>query len=1128
MKKNFIYSFCLSLAAIFMTLSAMAQQTVTGTVVDEAGQPVIGATVIVKGSAQGTTTGIDGKFHLIVPAGGELTVSYLGYISQDIKDLNNPKITMVEDRQNIEEVVVVGYGSQKKATLTGSVATVDVDDIQDIVAGDLGTTLQGLMPGVSVSGGNSMPGERSQIYVRDASSLSALTTSGQSGTQVFAQEPLYVIDGYAYPNDIVVGNDTQNYGAEVFSNLDPTMIESISVLKDASAAIYGARAANGVILVTTKKGKVGAPQISYSASIGVADQSAPKMLNAHQYGRLYNIMKTADDQSISTNLNNTTDLFQLDELEAMKHLNYDLLDEYWEAAVKQKHSLNITGASEKANYFAGISYFNQDGNLGSYADERWNYRAGVDVQVNKWLKAGLSITGDYGEQKKALIKVAGSSQMNDYNMLLMHPRYIPETVNGLPIVKYGVSNEQKDNDQLYNYGLLQSQGDKTRTMTSNMSIQGNISVDFGQMWAPLQGLQARLSYGKSISTSKTNQATSRFTLYEMVERFGSGQHLYTPTAQTTQEDFERLMAPENFTERDLANSNGGTGSATLLRDMSRADNYQLNFQVNYNRSFGKHTVGAMFNIEKSEAEAEWSRAAKDDPYSFTTGSSNTATGTMLAEFKGSMSGTLSYLGRINYSYDDKYLLEALLRVDSSTKFAPENYWGYFPSVSAGWVVSKENWFADNVTWVDFLKLRASFGLTGRDNCSPWQWMQSYSVSGTEDGPVFGTGTTNQTSSHLSWSKTMAAMNRDVHWDKSYKMNIGLDVNLLNNRLGLVFEGYKEWNREMLMILSQDVPHTVGTESAAVNLGEMNSWGLEFSANWSDRIGKDFKYKIGIQTGYGDNKVLVADFETSADKYYKSMKQGGRTDVGTWGMQCLGMFRSYQDINEYVERYGITSYMGLPVEDIRPGMLIYKDVRGEAFDEETMTYAGPDGKISDDYDQVRLSNRSNPYSLTTNLGAEWKGISLNAQISASWGGYSFVPNRALQSEDMEVYSMPSFWNPDNVFAYQDIYDVNGNLLIAENRDAGLPNPEFSDVNARQSSFWRVSGTRVALRRLTLAYSLPKKWLQPIGISSVRVNVTGTNLFDFYNPYPDNFMSTLAGSYGNYPNLRNWTIGVNVSF
>ena len=1129
MKKNFIYSFCLCLVAMMFSLTAMAQTMVKGTVVDEAGQPVIGATVIVKGTTMGTTTGLDGQFNVAVPQNGAIEVSFLGYITETVSNLNNPKVVLKEDRQNIEEVVVVGYGTQKKAHLTGSVTSVDTEDIQDIVSGDLGTTLQGLMPGVSVSGGNSTPGERSQIFVRGASDLSALNTAGASGAQTFVQEPLYVIDGYAYPNSIGIGNNNNvNLGAEAFSNLDPTMIESISVLKDASAAVYGARAANGVILVTTKRGKEGAPQISYSGSVGISNQSHAKMLNAYQYGRLYNIMQTADPYKTSTNLNATTDLFQLDELEAMKKLDFNMLDDHWSAAIKQKHSLNITGATEKANYFAGIAFFDQDGNIGNFMDQRWNYRAGADVKVTKWLKAGLSITGDYGKKTSSSVKIGGANQRNDYNMLLMRPRYIPEYVNGLPIVAYGVTNEEVDGNQLYHYNELQNNGDRSRNMTSNMSIQGNLSVDFGEIWKPLQGLTARLNYGKSITTDKTNQMTSEFTIYTMTERAGSGSHLYTPIPGQ-EEAWEALMAPENFVALNLTNSNGGDSSAFISREMARTDNYQVNFQVNYGRTFGKHTVGAMFNIEKSESESEWSWATIDDPYSFSTGQSTTATGTKDLKFTRSEGGSLAYLGRVNYAYDDKYLLEGLVRVDYSTKFAPKNYKGIFPSVSAGWVVSKEGWFQDNVRWIDFLKLRASFGLTGRDNCTPWQWMQSYTTSeGTEGGPVFGTGISNETLNHITTNKAIAAVNPDVHWDKSYKMNIGLDWNLLQNRLGFTVEGYKEWNREMLMILAQQVPSTVGTASAAVNMGEMDSWGLEFSVNWSDRIGKDFKYKINISTGYSDNKVLVADFETEGEKYYKSMHQGGRTDIGSWGMQCIGMFRSFQDINEYVEKYNITSYMGLPVEDIRPGMLIYKDVRGAQFDSETKTYSGPDGSVSDKYDQVRLSNRSNPYGLTANLSAEWKGISLNAQISASWGGYSFVPNQAIQTDDIEVFNMPSFWNPDNVYSYQNIYDVNGNLLIAENRDAGMPNPVYSDVNARQSSFWRVSGTRVSLRRLTLAYSLPKKWLTPIGISSVRVNVTGTNLLSFYNPYPDKFMDPLAGSYGNYPNLRNWTIGLNVNF
>ena len=210
------------------------------------------------------------------------------------------------------------------------------------------------------------------------------------------------------------------------------------------------------------------------------------------------------------------------------------------------------------------------------------------------------------------------------------------------------------------------------------------------------------------------------------------------------------------------------------------------------------------------------------------------------------------------------------------------------------------------------------------------------------------------------------------------------------------------------------------------------------------------------------------------------------------------------------------------------MLIYKDVRG-AYDETTGTYGGPDGIVDDEDDQVRLSNRSNPYGFTTNLNAEWKGLSLTAQISASWGGYSFVPSDARKPKgNIEYTNMPSFWNPDNMFVYQDILDAEGNVVVAENRDGKYPNLAYSSVNSVTSSFWRVSGTRVRLNRLTLAYSLPKKWLKPIGVSAVRVNVTGQNLFDFYNPYPDKFMDPMSGSYGAYPTLRKFTIGLNVTF
>ena len=420
MKNKIIFSLCLGLATLFAPPAMAQNQTVKGTVVDENGEPVIGASVMLVGkTGVGVVTDFDGNYSIQVPSGAKVSISYIGYITQVVKP--GGKVQLKEDSQSLEEVVVVGYGSQKKAHLTGSVATVPMDEIQDISSAGLASALDGLVNGMSVSGGNSRPGDNATITIRDVNSF------GDIGTT--PQQPLFVIDGYIYPNDVKVGNTYQNLGAEAFNNLDPSTIENISVLKDASAAVYGARAANGVIIVTTKKGKLGAPKVSYSGTFGFTDEVArPKMLNAYQYGRLYNAVTAADPYKYRS-MNRTTSLFQADELEAMKGLNYDLLDKYWETGFTMQHAVNISGATEKASYFANVSYFDQDGNLGKLDYDRWNYRAGVDVKISDHLKANLTVSGDYGKKNKPNVKIGGSGGgEKDYNLLLTHPRYIPEEV----------------------------------------------------------------------------------------------------------------------------------------------------------------------------------------------------------------------------------------------------------------------------------------------------------------------------------------------------------------------------------------------------------------------------------------------------------------------------------------------------------------------------------------------------------------------------------------------------------------------------------------------------------------------------------------------------------------------------
>jgi TonB-linked SusC/RagA family outer membrane protein len=1092
--------------AIFAMPALAQDKTIKGTVVDENGEPIIGASVTAKGAtSKGTVTDLNGHYTLSVPKEAKVTVSFIGYKSQIV---TGGDVIMKQDETTLNEVVVVGYGAQKKAHLTGSVATVPMDEIKDLSAGGLASTLSGLINGVSVSGGMSRPGENATIYIRDTNSLSEVGST--------AQQPLFVIDGYIYPNDVKVGNTTQNLGAEAFNNLDPSEVESISVLKDASAAVYGARAANGVILVTTKKGKMGTPSISYSGTFGFADEVArPKMLSAYNYGRLYNAVADADPTN-STLLNRKTGLYQADELEAMKSLNYDLLDKYWKVATTAKHNVNLSGATDKANYFAGISYFDQNANLGNLDYNRWNYRAGVDVSVSKWLKAGMSVSGDYGKKNTPYIKVGGSSSEKDYTLLLTRPRYIPETVGGYAISAYGIGNSRKDDDQEYSYSLMQNNGDYSRTMNSNLTVNGNVEYDFG--WNKiLKGLKLRLSYAKSINSDKTNQFGSTYDIYKMVNRTGSGGNLYTPVGDA---DYNSYLTESNFHKQTIANGD----PSQLNRSMTRTDNYQLNFTASYSRDFGKHHVGGLFSIEKSEAESEYLYGMVSNPYEFTTGQSNSATGdTKVVTFTRSESGTMSYIGRLNYAYSGKYLFEVLLRSDASTKFAPNNYWGLFPSASAGWIISEEEWFKKAAPWIEFLKVRTSLGLTGRDNTAPWQWMQVYAQDA-DKGVVFGSSTNTDSSNRITINKNNSALNRDVHWDKSYKANVGVDMNVLDSRLQMTFDAYREWNRDMLMNIAQTVPGTVGTQSAALNLGEMDSWGYEVGLTWRDKIGKDFKYHVGINTGYGDNKVLNMDFET--EYLYRQIQKGHRSDIGTWGMQSLGMFRSFQDIEEYFTKYNITSYLGMAKDKVRPGMLIYKDVRGAQ--QPDGTYAAPDGIVDKDNDQVALSNRSNPYGFTANLGAEWKNFSISAQVNASWGGYSLIPSSALKPGDgLEFTNVPSFWNPDNMYVYQDVTDGAGNIVLAQNRNAKYPNMAYSSVNSMSSSYWRVSGTRVRLNRLTLAYSVPSSLIKKVGIQSARLNVTGQNLLSLYNPYPYNFIDPM-NSYNAYPTLRQFTVGVNLTF
>lgn len=1100
-KKYIIFNLCLVFLLAF-TLSAYAQntRTVTGTVMDDLGEPIIGAAVKVVDSPVGTVTDIDGKFSLSVKEGSKLTISFIGYISQTITNLNNPKIVLMEDVAKLDEVVVVGYGTQKMKNVTGAIETLSTDEIKDLSVGSLGDALSGMMSGLHVSSGGGRPGSTPSLQIRQSSINTSVTPTSTRGGDA-DPSPLYVIDDFISTE-------------EAFNNLDVSEVESITVLKDASAAVYGARAAYGVILVKTKRGKVGTPSISYNGQFGFTDAlKLPKMLSAYDYGRIYNAARAAGTSTSDTESDNLrTQYFQTDELDTMRGLNYDLVDKEWSAAWTQRHSLNINGGTDKATYFAGASYFSQEGNMGRLDYDRWNFRAGVNANIGKWTKASFQISGDMGEQNNVRNGISGGGTDADFNSLMTHLPFVPDYIGGRPVVYTGMQNVSSNLTavQLYNFRAVQNSPDNTENQTNNMSINGSLEHDFGWFkWT--KGLKLKASYSRNIVNGKSNNIGTKINVYRLLNRGGSGGHLYTG------DDID--LDESNFGTFTLDNGN------LLTRTMNKTDSYQMNLTLSYARQFGLHNVSGLFSIEKAESEYEYVTGNITDPFSFTDGQSNsTATGaTQTTTFSRTESGMLSYIGRLNYSYADKYLFEFLLRSDASTKFAPENYWGMFPSWSAGWVMSEESWFNKEKLGIDFLKIRGSFGILGRDNIQPWLWTQLYSRNA-DKGPVFGTSS--NTSSGASFQMPQRGVNRDVHWDKTYKTNLGIDVRMLDNRFGITLDAYYDMGRELFTTFTGTsfYPTTVGTQATPENFGEVDTYGVELTLNWKDKIGKDFSYWVKLTTGYSDNKIKEAGFQATPG--FDDIVRGERSDRGVWGYECLGMFRSYQEIEEYFATNNITSYLGNSKENIHPGTLIYRDVRGQR--NADGSYGEKDGVI-DENDYVKISHRANnPYGLTMNFGASYKNFSFSAQFGASWGAYALMQTNLRQESysNMEYKNVSAIWK--DMYIYEDVLDASGNVTAAMNRNAKYPNLKYSAINGQASTFWKVSAANIRLRNLTVAYSLPKEWMKPLGISSCRLNLTCQNLLSFYNPYDGGVWDTWAGTYGNYPNLRKFTLGVNVSF
>lgn len=1093
------------IALLVGTTQLFAQgRKISGNVVDkETGTPLSNVLVHVKNGTAMVETDSLGTFKIKVPSSESIiTFSLVGYKIYEVKagtqDLVN--VGMVRIADNMNEVIVVGYGSQSKANVTGAIVTADMKTLADMPTRTLTEALKGQIPGLNISGGNARPGVDAVASIRQTFSFS--TYGGASSL------PMIVIDD-VIQLDPVTGLPTMDQ----FNMLDPNDVESISVIKDGAAAIYGSRASQGAIIVKTKRGKIGAPKISYSGKFETNNAVGfVKTMNAYDYGVFSNRFGRAAGWP-------STSFYSDAELNSMKSLNYDWLNQAWKSAGLMQHSVNVTGGSDRATYFAGITYFTQGANLGTQDYKRWTFRTGTDVKVANNLKLSATVSANNDDVTASFTKVSlndgaytSGAEQTDYSVLAHMPKYIPwqYNVNGveqyvspaLGANKVVTTPSGQNNISGWNYFGLLNNGSKTTTSSGNYGVNFSLQYDVPFV----KGLSLKGSYGLTYTTTNTEQDMLPQPLALATNTNTTDHHLYT--------DSSTWVVATN-----------STGSRITYAD-NIGKVQQANFFITYDNTFGAHHLSAMVSAEKGKQDAQSKFILYDSPTAGYNGASTTA-GTLNTSnsyvYKYALA-SLAYLGRVSYDYEGKYLAQFVFRSDASTKFSPKNYWGFFPGLSAGWVISKENWF--KINWINNLKLRASIAKTGYDNISAWRWEQTYSLA-TDKGLGFGSsgGTL------VNGVTPNVTPNPNVKWDQDIQHNIGLDVTMLDGRLNLTFDQYFDNHTKMLMPLvgSVGTPISAGGAFAEQNYGGIKTWGSEYSIGWKDHIG-DFQYGVKMNFGTSGNRVTKY---TDAAYNYPSMnviQAGQSTIMPAWGFLVWkgnaagdGLLRTQADINSYwsyltdlANKAGTTpAYLGITsISGMKPGMLAYQDLAGNV-DATNKTIAGPNGQIVASQDYAKLVKRNQSYGLNTNLSFAWKGVSLDAQIATSWGGYNSIDYVKQGTSTGQI-----FWSHESYL--KDMFDS------TDNPNGRWPSLGYYSYNAYASDFWQISNFRSYLRSLVIGYTVPKKVAQALHMENLRVSFAGYNLWDFYNPYPDKYRTMYDSPTVGYPTLRTWSFGINASF
>lgn len=1008
------------------------KENVTGRILDENSEPIAGATIVEKGNpSNGTTSDISGKFSLKVK-NMELIVSFIGYGSQTLKVRKGEelKIILKPESINMEEVVVIGYGTRKKATLSGAVGTFDGNKLQSKPYSTVTQALQGQIPGLVVNRSGGAPGRSASLQIRGISSL-----NGGS--------PLILIDG-------VEGD---------LNMLNPSDIENISVLKDASAAIYGARASDGVILVTTRNGRKGAPTVSMNVYQAIKKPSARReTVSLYEYAMMgrdaasdgsaqpggfgYEYYTDSDIEKILAN-DPTPEENGIWGQYPKFFQNQDWYDQILCNGNLQNYNVDISGGTDKVSYLVSGAFQNENGivKIGTDNYKRYNMRSKVDINLLSNLVLRTNVSYDATTKK---------SSVSDY--------------------VFGALNQMRCWAPIYNpnghYYRFQNYPQVAQMLTEggeSLSRQTRWNGNFKLEYEIIKGLKFVGQAAISVSQNFDKSYSRAYDQYDWAD------NVYPM-------DLSQNSATNSYSRNAYANYSG---------------------VIDFNKTFGKHNVSAMLGASQEQNTYDSFSAYRknfinNELFELDLGDPNE----QYANGNGNDWAIRSYFGRIGYIFNNRYIIDASFRYDGSSRFHPDYRWGFFPGVSAAWYLSEEE-FIKNLNIFDHLKLRVSYGKVGNQSgIGLYDYFETISTPTNAGYYPFG----------LSGSMSVGARSGGIvsltrTWESIYNSNVGLDFNILDNRLSVTADFFLKKNKNMLVAVSY--PSVLGGTAPYTNNGSLEVKGFEVTLNWQDKIGEDFNYGITLMLSDATNKVTSLNGIATYNEGLNGAVEGYSTN-SYFGYAADGYIQSEEELAEYTQMEGVTS-------GIRVGDMKYKDIDGDG----KLTPYG-DGK---EYkgDLVYLGNTNPRFNYGVNLNMEWKGIDFSALIQG-------VGKRSIMLEGINGVPYYEPWYDPARYFY-------GNTWTPENTNAKYPrltlNNNIIQWNYKVSSHRLINAAYARLKDLQIGYTIPQVITQKVNIKKLRIYFSGTDLFEIHH-LPKGYDPEDPKTADQYPFTRFYSFGLNLTF